>query len=567
MFELSLEQAERPAVAAGAFSRAARLGAPLLLAVVLFGLNNLAVLSGWLSPPEGYVATGMVRAQDIALYLGWANAYQHQNLLPSYAAPWLTQPAFFNIFMWWLARFSLATGLRIVASYHLFHFLFYVVAAYALVFGARVFTETRRQFWAVFLVLLCTVPLSSLAVLPAALSGMGRPLAGIDSFVWSSSDGFFHGISGSVLVTFGTATTLLAFALLAKYLKTERRRYFLYAVLIAFVSAVVHATEIFLIVSAGAVTLWLWRGPQWRRAIPDIALLGLAGAAGLAPYAWMALRQPWLRDLSHQSRWQLPGAPHEILLMLGLPAMLALTFFAVRPRMDSPTDLLLQSWFACTLIGIYLPVMPSPQHLFDGFHYATALLLVRQASRSEWLAHLSRHHSRLLLAAAVALCLLSTAAYASYYRRSFLDGRAVRPVRLFTTVAPKDEFDVIAWLRQNAKPDQLVLAPSSLSSWLMSVPMHSFAGHWHWSLTFDEQRRQADQFYQGAIAPDSARQMLADYGVRYVVAPEQSPALRYLNETEKRAKLGTLLVYELPGNAMKPYPGLPRKGAPVSGAD
>ena len=42
--------------------RFVRIVAPLLLAVTLFVLNNLAVLSGWLNPPGGYAATLMVRA-------------------------------------------------------------------------------------------------------------------------------------------------------------------------------------------------------------------------------------------------------------------------------------------------------------------------------------------------------------------------------------------------------------------------------------------------------------------------------------------------------------------------
>jgi len=544
--------------------RAARICVPLLLAAALFVLNNLAVLSGWLNPPDGYGATLMVRAQDIAIYLSWANGYLIQNLVPSYAAPWHTEPAFFNTFMWLLARFSKLTGLEIVSWYHIFHFLFYVVAAYALFYAVRVFTETAKQFWATFLVILCVVPLASLAVLPSIILGRPGPPIGAGHFVWLSSDGFFHGISGSALVTFGTASTLLAFALLAKYLKTDQRRYFLYAILVAFLSALVHATEIFLIVAAGTIALVLWRGRQWKRAIPDVALLGLAGACGLAPYAIMTLRQPWLQELSHQSRWQLPGSPLEILLMLGLPAILVLFFLALQPRMASPTDRLLQSWFVCALIGVFLPVMPSPQHLFDGFHYATAMLLVRQASQSHLFSRLQASRPRLVLAASLTVCLLSLSAYPAYYRQSFRDGREPHPERLFTTVAPKDELAVISWMRQNARPDQLVLAPPANSPWLMMVPMHSFASHWHWSLTFPEQIQLAKDFYDGKLAPEAARQMLTGYGVRYVVIPEGSPAGNFVSDYNKRATFGSLTIYESGVNTMKPYSADRRRGSLVA---
>jgi hypothetical protein len=533
--------------------RFVRVLAPLLLAVALFVLNNLAVLSGWLNPPEGYAPTLMVRAQDIAIYLSWANGYLIQNLVPSYAAPWLTEPAFFNTFMWLLAQFSKLTGLGIVVGYHIFHFLFYIAAAYALFFAVRVFTETAKQFWAAFLVILCVVPLPSLAVLPSLLAGKSRPPIGVGYFVWPSSDGFFHGIGGSALVTFGTATTLIAFSLLAKYIKTEQRRYLLYAGLVAFLSALVHATEIFLIVAAGTLTLIWWRGRQWKRAIPDIAVLGLAGAFGLTPYLIMTMRQPWLRDLAHQSRWQLPAEVHEILLILGLPAILVLLLLVMRPRMNSPTDRLLQIWFACTLIGIFLPVIPSPQHLFDGFHYATAILLVRQTSQIPLLARIQNARPRLVLAGSLSICLFSLSAYAAYYRQSFRDGRLPRPEKLFSTVAPKDELGVISWMRQNASPDQLVLAPPANSPWLMMVPMHSFASHWHWGLTFTEQIQLAEDFYKGKLSPDAARQFLTEYGIRYVITPEASPASAYIGEYSKRACFGSLTIYESSTNAMKPY--------------
>ena len=80
------------------FTRASRfIGrwvAPLFLAVVLFGLNNLAVLGGLVDLPEGYIPTFMIRDADIAQYLTWLKAFQRHLLIPDYQAPWLTEPAF-----------------------------------------------------------------------------------------------------------------------------------------------------------------------------------------------------------------------------------------------------------------------------------------------------------------------------------------------------------------------------------------------------------------------------------------------------------------------------------------
>ena len=536
--------------------RRAAVWLPLPVAIVLFLLNTGAAISGWLAPPAGYVGTLMLRAGDIALYMNWAHGFELHNLIPDYAAPWHTAPAFFNVFAWTLARLHQLTGVGIAVAYQLFHLLFYVLAAYALVFAARTFTKTATQFWAVFAVVLCTVPYTSLELLPAYILGWSDPMRGIGLFVWSSSDGFGHGISGSALVTFGTGSTLLAFTFIARYLQTDQRRYLWYAVVAAFFIAAIHVTEVFLVVGAGALALLWNRGAQWRQAVPDVLTLGVGALCGLAPYVVMGMDHQWLHDLTGLSRWQLPGPPYDILKMLGLPTTLVLVFLAMRPRHLSKTDWLLLFWFGGTLVGIFVPVVPSPQHLFDGFHYATAILLVRLASENTVFTRIRTAVPRLSAAVAVSLMILSSAAYGAYWVQNFRDGRRVRPEQLFTTVAPKDEIAVMAWLRQHAREEDLVLADASLAPWLATVPMHSFAAHWHWSLTYSTQHQLAGEFISGRMNAASARALLTDYGVRYVVVQDTSQARMYLGSATQRAHIGSLLVYELETKGMQPYPGL-----------
>ena len=530
--------------------------APFTLSVFLFALNNLAIISGWLKPPDGYSAMFLIRAQDIAQYFAWANGYLQQNLVPSYHAPWITEPAFFNLFIWAIAKISKLVSLEPVSTYHVFHFLFYLVATYALVYAVRVFTQGSAQFWAVFLVSICVVPLPSLAALPQFLTGKGGAPAGIGYFVWSSSDGFFHGISGSALVTFGTAATLLGFSLLAQYLKTEQRRYFVYALLTVLISALVHATEAILLAGAGGLALFWWRGREWKRAIPDGFLLGLALMCGLSPYIYMVFRHGWLRDLASLTHGGTPGLPHELPFILGLPAILVIGFLALRPKLFKPTDRLLLCWFGFVLIGIYVPVIHWRQHLFDGFHYATAILLVRLASQSAFFDRLRNRQPLMLWGAAGMICLLSISAYAIYYRQSFLDGRRPTPERLFSSVASREEVAVIDWIRQNARADELVLAPPDNAPWLGMAPIHTFAGHWIWSFSFSDQLRLANRFYKGEMSVEEAHQLIADYGFRYVVVNATSLAASYLEGAEKRVDLGKLSIYEFKGNTMKPYPGL-----------
>jgi hypothetical protein len=559
--DASLTQANAPLDKAGTtvwLGRKAVILAPLALAVVLFGLNNMAVLSGWMNPPEGYAPLLLTRSGDVAQYLTWMRAFQSQMTIPNYHTPWYTEPALFNPLLWMSAQLCYYLGMRLEVGYLLLQLLFYVIAAYSLVSALGAFMKTANQVYAALLIMFCSVPLETLKQIPRLVLGRNAGLPGMEDFVWWSSDGFFHGISGSLLVTAGTATTLMAFGLLAKYFDTNIKKYLVYASIVTFCSAIIHPFEVFVIVSAGVIAL-LWRsGREWRTAVPDISILGFAGLLGIAPYVLQVLGHQWLRDLAGLNRWS-PGSPFRVLVMLGLPTILALGFLLTKPRLTAKTDALLLSWVGCALIGIYVPWLPWSQHLLDGFHYAVAMLLVRQAAQNNLVGWISSAYPRLFKTSLVAWLVLSLTAYTTFYYRSFLDGRAGEPEFLLSAIAPRDELASISWMRNNARPDQLVLAPREHAAWFATVPMHSLASHYISSLSYADQKRQVEEFYEGRLNLKAARQMLSDYGVSYVVMPEGSPAIDYLAEREKRVKFGSLVIYELIGHTMKPYPGLRRE--------
>jgi len=378
----------------------------------------------------------------------------------------------------------------------------------------------------------------------------GKRTLGIGHFVWYSSDGFFHGISASILVTFGTGATLSAFSFLARYLQTGQKRYFKLAAVTVFLAALIHASEALLIFAAGSLTLLVGKG--WRGAAPMVLLLGACSALGLLPYVVLTLQTPWLQHLSELSRWQLLGSPPLVLLILGLPAMLAVALFFSCPKMASSSDLLLQTWFMCALIGVCLPLLPSPQHLLDGLHYAIAILLVRQFSRCPRLERLRAALSPSMIAAGLfAWCLVSLPAYVFYYVQSFHDGYSARPERLFATILPHDHLEALAWTRLHTSPNDLVLAPPEIASLFMTTPMHSFAGHWHWSLTYREQVRLASQFYGGILDCRAAHEFLGDYGVRYIVVPVDSPIGTCL--PDPKVRFTSLAIHDF-GGAMKALP-------------
>src|SRR5262249_27753744 len=152
--------------------------------------------------------------------------------------PWETEPGFFNPCFFAIARLSRLLQLDLRVGFHALHLSFYIFAAYSLSFALRVFTRSRTQVIAAFLLSICVVPVKSLAIFPAFVLGsyLWRRLPCIYDFVWLTSDGFFHGLFQSPLVTFGTATTLLALALIGRYVQSNEARYLTRAGWVVFVS-------------------------------------------------------------------------------------------------------------------------------------------------------------------------------------------------------------------------------------------------------------------------------------------------------------------------------------------
>jgi len=231
----------------------------LILGSILFLYNNLAIISGWLDPPPDHRSMMIVRGQDTASYLTWMGGFKTQFLIPNYHAPWQTENAYLNPLLFIVSRFSTLIGKNLESSLFLIHFFIYLITAISIYFGLKTFTQTAQQAWASILVIFLSVPITTWLVLPSLISAGRIPwipwMSGIGDFVFFSSDGFFHGISGSILVTFGTATMILSFSFIGRYLQTDRARYLLAAFLVGIISAFMHPFEIVVIVIAGSLAI------------------------------------------------------------------------------------------------------------------------------------------------------------------------------------------------------------------------------------------------------------------------------------------------------------------------
>jgi len=529
-----------------------RLAASTILAVGLFGLHHIGVISGALAPPAGFEPAWVVRNLDVPQYLTWLNASRSGALLPDYHAPWQTEPALLEPLFWIAARLPLSA----VAAYAVFHFLLYVAASYALLYACSVFCP-GRETWFALAMMVCAVPWRLYGWMIATLFGSIKWQAllagGMLDYGYDTADGLFRGgLSNSPTLTVGTMSVVLSMALVARYLEQPSRRVLAGLCATAFCSAFLHPFEIFLIVPAAAVPLMV------KRRIRAWMALALAGFAGFAPYLIQSARSAWVRDAGEMIHSAFH--PFWVLADFGPPCLVAVYLLALRFRMPQPRDLVLRSWFITVPVLLVVPGVPFALHLLNGFAYCTAFLLVRRVAIDGQIRPWLARHRRVTYGVLAGVMAMSIAAIASFEIQLWRDGRRGDPL-LLNALRPKSERELLDWLAQNTSRDALIVSPPDLAPWIATIPRVSFASHDFFSITYNRQRELAEKVFSGEIAA----QMLVDqYGARILVVPSNSAAK--VPSDLKRTEIGPWSVYEFRDAKMKAYPGLAvlEPGAPRS---
>jgi len=526
-----------------------------------------------LHPPPGYEPAWAPRNLDLPQYVTWIAALRTTTLLPNYHAPWLTEPAMFQPLFLLVSRIPLPP----LAAYYVFSAALYICGGIALIYAATVFCPGLE--WYALLASACAVPLGLLVFafgkvfhwLPLLALG----LFGIVDYSYSSADGLFRGGQGAALtLTTGTALMLLFMALLAKYVRdaqvsnlragsiprllaavegtslTHKRptkfplSLSAILVVVSFAAAFFHPFEIFVMIAASAIPLWqcgrlrVWIG------------IAAAGLLGIAPYLIVSARSEWFRDLSHTLPFSM--YPFWVPENFGIPFILLTYFLLIRFRMDDPCDRILQAWLLATIALALMNFTMAP-HLFDGFAYCVGFLLVRRLATDRKLRPAIERHRRGVTWTIAALAALSAVSLVALYAQIWKDGRKAEPEWLLSAVRPVSERPLIDWLRSHATPDTLVLGPQAVAPWIATVPIHSFASHDIFDVSFTGHAKLADAFFRG---DNVNHELLENYGVGIVVVPAGSPAIARLPAAAYRASVGTWRIYEFPEARMKPYPGI-----------
>ena len=530
----------------------------LLLGSFLFGISNTAVWSGMLHPPGGSEPLYLIRSHDMAEYTTYMTVATDPTwLTPNLDAPWNLPGGFFDPLMLIPGRIGHWFGWSTAFTFQATFFLAMIAGAWALLYAINFFIPTSRQKWWTFAAIVASIPLVLLLIVIKPLLPFPIELYGLGmiEFAYNSADGLFRsGLSNSFTIGCGTISILLALTFTAKRIITERTQYrYLTAGTILF-SALLHPFEVFVIVPASSLAL-LWgakRSGKWREAIVDCAWNAAAGVAGLLPATLLAFRYPWISDLSTIFTERM--YPTWLLTMYGLPCILVVYCLLLRYRPSTLADEILVIWWIATAVIVCIPYCPYPPHLLNGFSYITAMLLIRLLFEHKQTRTLYQNKPKLVLGLGFSVVALSVIALSLLHIQLWKDGRSSSPALLLSAVTTTDERAVAEWLRGKVAREDLVLAPPDLAPWLTLVPMHAFASHVQHSFNYTHQFEEANAFYQGEPAA-TARELLDGYGVRWVVAPTNSPAIKYF-EAPPSTEIGALRVYEIPGNRLKPYPGL-----------
>ena len=532
---------------------------PFILGLILFAVNNLAPISALFHPRLGYIPLLMPRNQDSAQYLTWIEGYKTAWTIPDYDAPWTTEAALRVPLMWIPARLSSLIRIPPVYAYLGLQGSCYVLGAYALAFLLRVFAAGFGQSVLAVALMICAVPLKSFALLPALLL---KPTAwallhsGYQEFLGGpASEGLFQGVSCGASITFGAAGALLSLALLGRYFRFGKKYDLWGASLIVALSGFLHPFE-FISVTAAAMLAVLWTKRNGKSALKDLLILGVPASGVVLFYYLPTLAHPWLKVVTDLNRFHGSHIWAAEILGFGLPVFFGVVFALWWSKVGTSADRLLSCYVVMAVVAFHMPILPWPQHFKDGLDYAAAILVVRKLDQVASLMRLWA--SRVQWRIALILLLVGGGLAPHLYFRylTYRQGMTATEAGQNTAVAPLDEVQAISWLRVHAASTQLILAPPENAPWMATVPMHSFASHWIFSLTDNQQTLLANAFFQGNLSDAESNSLLRSYGIHYVLVPVGSPALRYVHNAEVRWTGQKMALYEFTQNQMKPFPKL-----------
>jgi hypothetical protein len=490
---------------------------PVWLALAL--LTTAPYLIANYRAPARHVFTGVLTAYDDTFtYLAWMRQSANGHLL--LCDLYTTEPHDCEFFfpIWIALGFaSRLMGGSLAATFHagrLFAALLLLITARSV--ARRVMKSRRRIRFALWLYALS----GGLGWLVYALNNKGgllNPGATSGAIDLNLPEAIaFRSVYAQVHFAVGAALLCGAINLLFIALAQQKRKYALMAGGLVSLLAVAHPYQIVVAaaVAACAVLLWpLLAASQETLLNRYAAALGAAAAFALAslPGAMYLIYltrfnealSAWVREVE-----TLSPSPVEYILGFGIVGAFAIAGFRL---MRNQNGRLLLIWAAAQAALLYAPTA-FQRRFVEGLQLPLA---VAASVAIFWLANRMKNYKTIFLMAVLVLASLTNAGFLiGQIAVSNGTAGASDPRRY----APGDLAAAFDWLSRNAEQDAAIMSSYMTGNIAPSMTgLRVFLGHYNLTLNSGEKSEQVAAFYSGRLASESARRLLTDSRVKYVI--------------------------------------------------
>jgi hypothetical protein len=431
--------------------------------------------------------------------------------------------AYLYTFYLGLGKLSSLLGLSLMQTYQLARLacgLSLLIMAYIFL---SMFLEDRDTRLVAYLLISFSSGLGWLILLVGGPSTL-RGIAPID-FWWIEAYTF---LTIFAFPHFAAAVTLLLlfFTVALSYLESFRMPALLLGILTFVALCVVHPYNGFLVdgvLAAYWLLLFLKRKTIPRREALPIMIWTITPIPLLAYYYRALASDPVFRGWSAQTFLPSPPLPY-LLLGYGIVFLLAIGGLVHAIRQRDERSMLLVAWVTSTMVLTYLP-FNFQRKMVEGLHVPLCILatfglfeyLLPIALNSSWLNRFARWRGykrpglrRLLLFSVIMatfpsnLYLLAEASAAALLSNPILYYRS-------------EEVEAVDWLKNNTERTDTVLASYKIGRYIPArAGNRVFMGHVIETVEVEYKKQLAEIFFQDSATDDFRRDLLADYGIRYL---------------------------------------------------
>ena len=494
----------------------------LAILIVMFLLvTTIPYLYAYQSAPADKQFMGVViNTADSFQYFAWMRAAQHQWLIANPLTPEPTPALHWHAQSAVQGRLQAITGWDYAAIHQITRLIGGAVAVIGIYVLCRVVFEDRLLRWTACLVAIWGAGLGWMLVIISQLTQPDGNLLFPAATYTFETNTFYTIMAGSGL-NHGLMAALFALVIIGS--RTQRLRYAWYAGILALVMGAQQTYLLIIVYAAlGLNVLFLMLR---RRRIPWFAvkmtfIVGLLSVwTPLYTLYYTSADPQWkavLDQFDNAGVWTPP--PLQLIVLLGIPWLIALGALPILWRRNDTLSTLLLAWFLAYFGLIYLPVN-FQVHLLIGWQIVAALLAIITLQHII-LPRLQGHFTLQVLSIALVICVLPTNIYLLAWRVLDLN-RAALPYYL-----PQDTVTAMEFLESQVTGDDVVLASLDVGQFVATLTgARSFLGHWAQTLDFFTKQAQVQDFFAASTSPEKRRQLLADYGVDYVLYTSVEAAL------------------------------------------